>query len=116
MIPPSPLAAQREFVTETAAYGLAFAIIQRLTSAELLDTAVRKDRFDYELIDGGERCGLEVSGTLTDDRKTFRDRHVQKIRQLLGNPLRWSGYVVVIGFARREAIVSYHVGEGSVRR
>ena len=116
MIPPAPLAAQQEFVTETAAYGLAFAIIQRLTSAELLDSAVRKNRFDYVLIEGGERCGLEVSGTLADDRKIFRDRHRQKIRQLLENPLRWSGYVVVVGFARREVIVSYHAGEGRVRR
>ena len=79
MIPPLPLAAQREYVTEAAALALAFAVVKRLTLAELFDTAQRDERFDYVLFEGGELCGIEISGSQTEDRQTLRDRHLQKI-------------------------------------
>ena len=116
MIPPTPLAAQREYVTEAAAYALAFAVVKRLTPAELFDTADRNERFDYVLLENGALCGIEISGSLTEDRQTLRDRHLQKIRQLLDNPMRWGGYVAVVGFTRREIILSYHAGERGVRQ
>ena len=116
IIPPTPLAAQREYITEAAAYALAFAVVKRPTPAELFDTADRDERFDYVLLEDGVLSGIEISGSLTEDRQTLRDRHLQKIRQLLDNPMRWGGYVAVVGFTRREIILSYHAGERSVRR
>ena len=116
MIPPTPLAAQREYSTEAAAYALAFAAVKRLTPAELFDTADRNERFDYVLSEGGSLCGIEISGSQTEDRQTLRDRHLQKIRQLLDNPMRWGGYVAVVGFTRCEMLLSYHAGERGVRR
>ena len=56
MIPPTPLAAQQEFVTESAAYGLAFAVLSGFTSATLISTAQRGERFDYILF--GRRNSL----------------------------------------------------------
>ncbi|GEM_PF-939096 len=112
MIPPTPLAAQREYITESAAYALAFAVIAQCTQAELVQVAERNDRFDYILSENGGLCGMEISGSLTDDRQVLRDRHGQKIRQLLENPMRWGGYVAVVGFARREMILSYHHAKG----
>jgi hypothetical protein len=111
MVPPTPLAAQSEYITEAAAYGLAFAVLSHFTGAVLLDAAQRRDGFDYDLATDGIRCGVEVSGSQTTERQVLRDRHHQKIRQLLDNPWGWGGYVVIVGFARREIILSYHTPE-----
>ena len=108
MIPPLPLAAQREYITEAAAYALAFATVSRFTPATLVSVAERGDRYDYVLAENGNHCGIEVSGTQTEDRQIMRDRQAQKIRQLHDNPKRWGGYVAIIGFARREVWLSHH--------
>ena len=108
MIPPLPLAAQREYVTEAAACGMAFAVLSYFTSAVLVDVAERGDRFDYIVMENSVRYGIEISGSQTAERSLLRDRHTQKIRQLLDNPQRWGGYVAVVGFTRREVILSYH--------
>ena len=111
MIPPVPLAAQQAYITEAAAYGLAFAVLARFTSAVLIDVAERGERFDYVFADQGRLCGLEVSGSQTEDKQTLKDRHAQKIRQLRDNPQGWGGYVVIVGFTRREVILSFHQAE-----
>ena len=113
MIPPTPLAAQREFITESAAYALAFAVLSGFTSASLISTAQRGERFDYILSEDGVHCGVEISGTQTDERQTMRDRQIQKTRQLLASSKRWGGYVVIVGFARREVWLSRHAPEGA---
>jgi hypothetical protein len=112
MIPATPLAVQREYITESAACALAFALLPHCTQAKLVQVAERNDRFDYILSENGELCGIEMSGSMTEDRQVLRDRHLQKIRQLLENPMKWGGYVAIIGFARREMIFSYHRAEG----
>jgi len=111
MIPPVPLAAQREYITEAAAYGLAFAVLAHFTAAVLVDVADRGDRFDHVVSENGIRYGIEVSGSQAEERSLLRDRHVQKIRQLLDSPHRWGGYVAIVGFALREVILSYHRAE-----
>lgn len=108
MIPPVPLAAQREYITEAAAYGLAFAVLAHFTGAVLVDVADRGDRFDHVILENGIHYGLEVSGSQSEDKSLLRDRHVQKIRQLLDNPQQWGGYVAIVGFTRREVILSFH--------
>ncbi len=111
IIPRTPLAAQREYVTEAAAYALAFTLLPIFTSAALVNVADRNDRFDYILSENGVLCGIEISGSQTEDKQILRDRHLQKTRQLLDNPMRWGGYVAVVGFTRREILLSYHVHE-----
>ena len=108
MIPPTPLAVQAENITEVAAYALAFAVISTFTEASLMTVARRGERFDYVLSENGARCGVEISGTQTENRQMMRDRQAQKIRQLLDNPSGWGGYVVIVGFARREVLLSRH--------
>jgi hypothetical protein len=111
MIPPVPLAAQREYITEAAACGLAFALLAHFTAATLVDVADRGDRFDYIVSENGVRLGVEISGSQAEEKSLLRDRHGQKIRQLLENPHQWGGYVVIVGFTRREVILSYHLVE-----
>ena len=111
MVPALPLAAQREYVTEAAAIALAFAALRHFTSAALVSVAIRGERFDNVLAEDGIRCGVEISGTQMEDRQMMRDRQLQKIRQLLANPKRWGGYVVIVGFARREIWLSRHAPE-----
>ncbi len=113
MVPAIPLAAQKEYITEAAAYGLAFAVLTHFTRAVLVDVAERGDRFDYIVAVDGVRYGLEVSGTQMEDLPSLRERHALKIRQLLDSPYSWGGYVVVVGFARREVILSYHAARGT---
>ena len=111
MVPPVPLAAQTEYITEAAAYGLAFATLAHFTTAVLVDVAVRGDRFDYIVSDDGVRYGMEVSGSQAEAISLLRDRHIQKIRQLLDSSQPLGGYVAIIGFVRREVILSYHQAE-----
>ena len=111
MVPPVPLAAQTEYITEAAAYGLAFAILAHFTTAVLEDVTVRGDRFDYIVLENGVRYGIEISGSQAEAKSFLRDRHVQKIRQLLDSPQPLGGYVAIIGFVRREVILSYHPAE-----
>ncbi len=111
VIPVTPLAAQPEDITEWAACVLACAVISKFTDAALVMVAQRGERFDYVLSENGVQCGLEISGTQTEDRQTIRDRQQQKMRQLLANPKRWGDYVIIVGFARREIWVSRHSQE-----
>jgi hypothetical protein len=113
-IPAIPLAAQSEYITEAAAYAMAFATISHFTQAVLVSVAERGDRYDYVLEENGVRCGVEISGTQTEDRQMMRDRQIQKIRQLLANPKRWGGYVVIVGFARCEVWLSRHAPEETI--
>ena len=115
MIPPMPLAAQQKDVTEAAAVAMAFAALTNFTSATLVSVAARGERFDYVLAEHGVRCGVEISGTQMEDRQAMRDRQMQKIRQLLANPKQWGGYVVIVGFARREIWLSRHAPEETIR-
>lgn len=46
-----------------------------------------------------------MSGTTTDEVET---RYNAKVAQLLDNPYGVDGYVIVVGFATREAIFSFN--------
>jgi hypothetical protein len=65
-------------------------------------------RFDYwlESEEEGEEGGLEVSGTTVADG--LERLHREKVQQLLANPSDIGGYVVVVNFATREAILSFN--------
>lgn len=59
--------------------------------------------FDYCLGNGEQDFGLEVSGTITE---AIEARHREKVEQLLANPYRIGGFVVVVGFTTREILFS----------
>ena len=71
VVPAMPLAAQPEYITEAAAYGMAFAILTHFTSAVLVDVADRGEHFDYVVSENGRLCGIEVSGTQTEERSVL---------------------------------------------
>lgn len=104
-VPVQPMAVQERTVTEWAACGVACAVVWLYAGLRVREVAADGDRFDYWVDDGESEYGLEVSGTTTDDVET---RHRVKVRQLLDNPRGVDGYVVVVGFATREVIFSFH--------
>lgn len=103
--PTQPIAVQERVVTEWAACGVACAIVASYTSVHINQVAVEGDRFDYWLSDGEQEYGLEISGTMTDE---LNSRHSIKVRQLRDNPHEVDGYVVVVGFSTKEAIISFN--------
>ena len=52
---------------------------------------------------------MEISGTLSENMNELRERQRLKIRQLRENPEHLSGYVIVVGFTLREALMSFHI-------
>jgi len=92
-------------VTEWAALGVACAVVWHYGGLRLSAVSLDGDRFDYWVDREGRRWGLEVSGTVVED---VEQRPRQKVRQLLDNPYGVDGYVVVVGFAVRRVIFSFH--------
>ncbi len=93
-------------MTEWAALGVACALLPALTGLRVLSVALEGERFDYRIGDGQTEWGLEVSGTLTEDGREFRERLRIKLRQLHDNPYGIGGYAVVVGFVRQEVLIS----------
>jgi hypothetical protein len=104
-VPERPPAVQERTVTEWAACGVACAVVSLYAGLTVREVTVTGDRFDYWVSDGEQEYGLEVSGTMTEDIET---RHSAKVQQLRDNPYGVDGYVVVVGFATREVIFSFH--------
>lgn len=102
--------AQGRPVTEMAACGIACAVLWHYTALRVEMAAQWGEGFDYWVTDGEERCGLEVSGTQSEDAGELHRRHREKCEQLMSS-LPVGGYVVVVGFARREIVLSYHAPE-----
>jgi hypothetical protein len=100
-----PLGIQEHVVTEWAALGVACAVVQEIANLRVQQVTAQGDRFDYWVSDGDREFALEVSGTLSGD---VEERHRAKVRQWRDNPYRADGYVVVVGFAAREVVFSFH--------
>lgn len=115
LVPSVLLAAQNEYITEAASYGMALVILSQFTSAVLVDVADRGDGYDYVLFENGVKCGREVSGTQSENLQTLQDRHALKVRQLLNSPTNLGGYVAIVGFALREIVISYHGQENEMK-
>lgn len=108
-IPTLPAGVSDATVTEWAALGVAAAVVWQYAGVRLSAVTMRGDKFDYWVRRDGERFGLEVSGTTTDE---VVDRHREKVTQLRENPFAVGGYVVVVGFATRRVIFSFHAPTG----
>lgn len=94
-------------ITELAACGIACAVLWHYTGWRVLTTANEGQGFDYWVTDEVRLQGMEVSGTQLDEASEMQARHREKCEQLVSS-LPVGGYVVVVGFARREIIMSYH--------
>jgi hypothetical protein len=102
-------------MTDYAARGLACAVLWHFTGKRVHRTSIPGQGFDYWV--GGETAeqGLKVGGTRSDDAATMQQRHAAKRRQLFSS-LRVGGYVVIVGLARREIILSYHAPKEAAAR
>jgi hypothetical protein len=108
-IPRLPLAIQDNPLTEWAALGVACVVLWHFAGIRLHAVAAEGDRVDYWCLDGTQEFVLEVSGTTTDNLEA---RHREKVRQLLDNPHGADGYVIVVGFATRRVLFSFHRFDG----
>jgi hypothetical protein len=104
-VPTQPLGVPERVITEWAACGIACVVIALYTGLAVREVAADGDRFDYWVDDGQYEYGLEVSGTMGTDLDT---RHRAKVRQLCDNPYGVDGYVVVVSFATRHILLSFH--------
>ncbi len=97
---------QPKAIIERAAVALAALLFARLARNGQMRVTREGDRADYWL--PRLQCALEVSGTAAPSE--LARRHRQKITQVLSNPLRWDGYVVVCCFTAPQKIIhwSYH--------
>lgn len=107
-VPVLPLGVQERVVTEWAACGIACAVLSVYTDLRIRSVAAEGDRFDYWIGNDEYEYGLEVSGTVMEAQEDVEARHRSKVRQLLDNPYEVDGYVIVVSFAARQAICSFH--------
>lgn len=94
---------QSKSIVERAAVALAALLFAKLIPDGQMRVTRTGERADYWL--HHLRCALEVSGT-TQRRELMR-RQREKATQVLRNPLRWDGYVVVCCFARRARLIRW---------
>ncbi len=101
---------QEKVMTEWAACGIACAVLWHYTGQWVRTAAQISEGFDYWVTDGVRQKGMEVSGTLSGEASEMQERHREKRGQLFSSrPV--GGYVVIVGFARHEIILSYHTPE-----
>jgi hypothetical protein len=105
-VPPLPdQGVGEQTVTEWAALGVACILVSLYAGLRMQAVTGQGDRFDYWVDDDQAEYGLEVSGTLTLEVEA---RHAAKIRQWRLNPHGVDGWVATVGFATRQAILSFH--------
>ena len=75
-----PVAIQERVLTEWAALGLTCVLLPELLGLRIVSVAVEGESFDYRVSDGITIWGLEISGTMTEDRGELRERLRLKIR------------------------------------
>ena len=107
---PEPYPVQEYTRTEWAACGIACAVLWHYTGWQVKLTADVGDGFDYWVSDGEQLQGMEVSGTLSEAAGEIQRRHGEKQAQLFSTQ-NVGGYVIIVGLARREIILSYHTQE-----
>ncbi len=102
-----PYPVQQELRTESAAVGIACAVLWHYTGIRIQDVSERGEGFDYWVGEEKAEQGLKIGGTLTANASAMRQWHRNKRDQLFAFK-KVGGYVVIVGFARREIILSYH--------
>ncbi len=104
------LTEQPKPIVERATVAISALLFAHLVSKGEMRVTNRGDRADFWL--PRLQCALEISGTLR--RRSLPRRHRQKVAQVLDNPRRWNGYVIVCCFAATQKIIrwSYHNQRG----
>ncbi|MBI1927461.1 hypothetical protein HYR99_24875 [Candidatus Poribacteria bacterium] len=95
---------QQKRLVEDGAIGIACILFSNVVNLSGLEATDLGDRGDY-WINSGQYL-VEISGT--ERGSEFRRRHRQKIKQLLDNPHKRDGYVVVCDFSRQRILFSFH--------
>jgi hypothetical protein len=100
---------QPKRIVERAAVALAALLFAKLIPEGQMRVTKEGDRADYWL--PRLQCALEVSGT--EHPRELPRRQREKVMQVLSNPLRWNGYVVVCCFAPSQRVIrwSFHQQE-----
>lgn len=102
---------QAKAIVERAAVALAALLFAKLIPRGQMRVTRTGERADYWL--PHLQSALEVSGT--EHRRELPRRQREKAVQMLQNPLRWDGYVLVCCFAKRARLIrwSYHSQGGT---
>lgn len=100
------LTEQRKPILERAAVALAALVFAHLIAGGQMRVTEQGERADYWL--PKLRCALEISGT--ENSRDVSRRQREKTSQMLANPRRWDGYVVVCCFHSTSNLIrcSYH--------
>lgn len=97
---------QSKSIIERAAVAITALLFAQLVPDGQMRVTKQGDRADYWL--PRLQCALEISGT--EHHRELQRRHREKIAQVLSNPLRWNGYVVICCFSESQKVIrwSYH--------
>jgi hypothetical protein len=100
---------QSKPIVERAAIALAALLFAKMISDGQMRVTREGERADYWL--PRLQRALEISGT--HSLREMPRRHKEKVAQVLSNPLRWHGYVVICCFAASRNLIrwSYHEQE-----
>jgi len=96
-------------LVEYAAIAVAFLLFPKVVNLSGFEVADAGERADYWI--DGRRYMIEISGTENQNRDRVSQRQREKIEQLLSNPSKQNGFVVVCSFATREILLSFHEQE-----
>jgi len=100
---------QPKNLVEYAAIAVAFLLFPKVVNLSGFEVADAGERADYWI--DGRRYMIEISGTENQNRDRVSQRQREKIEQLLSNPSKQNGFVVVCSFATREILLSFHEQE-----
>jgi hypothetical protein len=103
----------QEFATEQAAYGIAFMLVQHLTSYTVIERSRRGTGFDYWLghedatseLPFQNKVRLEVSGIRRGDASRIKARVKQKIEQTSPSDGTLPAYIVVVEFSQPRSVM-----------
>jgi len=98
---------QRKDLVEFAAIAIACIMFPNVVHLSRLEATDVGDRADYWIND--EEYMVEISGT--ERTIELRRRHREKTEQLLSNPYRKNGYVIVCDFSSKQILFSFHKQE-----
>lgn len=107
--------ADTQYATEYGAYGVAIALVQKLTSKVVWERSAKGTGFDFWLCDTADRpllfqgtARLEVSGIFSGNVSRVASRTRQKVAQVApSNGTGLDAYVVVVEFGGPQAKVAY---------
>lgn len=103
---------QSKSIVERAAVALAALLLAKLVPKGQMQVTRVGDKADYWL--PHLQRALEVSGT--ERSGELARRHREKVAQMLHNPLRWNGYVVVCCFAARRRVIRWSYNQQEENR